>query len=462
MNTTELLIVEAMLAALENGDREGFLATQTADVVWDVSGNEAPSSPNDLRDTEAIPFAGNWYGTVGISETVGDFFDQFQGSLEIVDFETLDFFQNGDRVIARVNLEANVVENGLDFEQDLAFIIDLEESPAGDKLIQSVELVYNSYDVASAFTGNEPSPESIALDAINPLEGVALSVNPDADSAASAEVVRIAYEALQQGDVAAFINQHTEDSSTVLDADPAVLGTGNVWQGREGLEELLTEVVPSSNFIIRVVNPTDIIATGDRVVVVTDWENTNTATGLNGSFTLTEFLTVNEEGLITNGQYVFDTHIPASMITGRPFFQASNEINGTAGRDVMTGTELNDIIVGGGGSDRIDISSLGGDLDRLVYLSARDMGDVVTGFITGEDQIDVSGLFTEAGITVESYEEAISQGYLGFGSRGSSAVVLFDENGLQPGRGRAIASIAGVSISDLDSAENFIVTDSIV
>ncbi|MGB5635062.1 MAG: nuclear transport factor 2 family protein [Waterburya sp.] len=316
---TEFEVVEELLSSISAGDRDEFLSLQTTDVVWEVEGNEVPVTPTEVRDTEVIPFAGDWFGTIGISQTAGDFFDELQSSLDIETFEPLDFFREGEQALARVHLEATVTETGLPLDLDLAYRIELETAEDGRELVESVQLVYNSYPVAEAFVAQEPSAEAVALSARDPLTGAELSNDAAADSAVSLQVVRDAYEALQIGDIESYIEAFSEDSIVTLNADPAILATGNVWEGQDGLEELLTEVVPSLDFSIRAINPTDIIANGDRVAVFTNWENSNSRTGLNGSFPLTQFLTV-QDGEIINGQFIFDTHIPATLLSGEPIF----------------------------------------------------------------------------------------------------------------------------------------------
>lgn len=317
--STEFEVVEELLSSISAGERDEFLSLQTTDVVWEVEGNEVPVTPTEVRDTEVIPFAGDWFGTIGISQTAGDFFDELQSSLDIETFEPLDFFREGEQALARVHLEATVTETGLPLDLDLAYRIELETAEDGRELVESVQLVYNSYPVAEAFVAQEPSAEAVALSGRDPLTGAELSNDAAADSAVSLQIVRDAYEALQIGDIESYIEAFSEDSIVTLNADPAILATGNVWEGQDGLEELLTEVVPGLDFSIRAINPTDIIANGDRVAVFTNWENSNSGTGFNGSFPLTQFLTV-QDGEIINGQFIFDTHIPATLLSGEPIF----------------------------------------------------------------------------------------------------------------------------------------------
>ena len=340
---TEFGVIEELLSSISTGERNEFLSLQTTDVVWEVEGNEVPVSPTEVRDTEVIPFAGNWFGTIGISQTAGDFFDELQSSLNIETFQPLDFFREGEQALARVHLEATVTETGLPLDLDLAYRIELETTDDGRELVESVQLVYNSYPVAEAFVGQEPSAEAIALSERDPLTGVELSIDAEADSEASLQVVREAYEALQVGDIEGYIDAFAEDSIVTLNADPAILATGNVWEGQDGLEELLTEVVPSLDFSIRAINPTDIIANGDRVAVFTNWENSNSRTGLNGSFPLTQFLTV-QDGEIINGQFIFDTHIPATLLSGEPVFELEPDNPTTVGEDLVFGGTNDDLL----------------------------------------------------------------------------------------------------------------------
>ena len=348
---SDVEVVEEFLSAIATGDRDRFLQLQTSDVVWEVEGDRVPVNPTEVRDTEVIPFAGDWFGTVGISQTAANFFDELQSSLEIETFEPLDFFRDGEQVMARVHLEATVSETMLPLDLDLVYRLELETAPDGSEQIESVQMVYNSYPVAQAFVGEQPSAEFVELLERDPLTGVELSMDANADSEASLQVVQDAYEALQVGDIEGYLEGFSTDSIVTLNADPAILPTGNVWEGRDGLEQLLTEVVPSANFSIRAINPTDIIANGDRVAVFTNWENSNSETQLNGSFPLTQILTVND-GEIVNGQFVFDTHIPASMFVGEPIFD-NNSDSLTVSNDWSYNFE-EDLILMGAGDELVD------------------------------------------------------------------------------------------------------------
>ena len=134
-----------------------------------------------------------------------------------------------------------------------------------------------------------------------------------------------------------------------------------------------------------------------------------------------------------------------------------NIILGTPARDDLMGTSANDIITGFQGRDTIDLETNSAGSDHLVYQSSRDAGDVISGFVTGEDLIDLSELFANSGISVLDYDDAKTQGYLSFGSRGDSAIVLFDQDGSGGRRALAYITVEDTTLVDLDNANNFIV-----
>lgn len=79
-----------------------------------------------------------------------------------------------------------------------------------------------------------------------------------------------------------------------------------------------------------------------------------------------------------------------NLLTGNT---GANQLTGLAGDDTLSGGSGNDTLTGGGGADSID---LGSGSDRVIYLDVLDAGDAVSGFGTsgtGQDFIDLDGLF---------------------------------------------------------------------
>ena len=129
-------------------------------------------------------------------------------------------------------------------------------------------------------------------------------------------------------------------------------------------------------------------------------------------------------------------------------------INGTLGRDTLTGTTAGDIITGFQGRD---ILTGGAGGDSFVYTNIRDMGDIITDFMAGQDKIDITQLFDSLGLGSLDYTTATAQGYLGFGTQGANTTVLIDPDG-SAGRARAIPLLAIQSGSQaiLASSDNFL------
>ncbi|NJL45714.1 MAG: type I secretion C-terminal target domain-containing protein, partial [Leptolyngbyaceae cyanobacterium SM2_3_12] len=133
---------------------------------------------------------------------------------------------------------------------------------------------------------------------------------------------------------------------------------------------------------------------------------------------------------------------------------APNVINGTSGRDVLVGTDGNDIILGGLGRDAI---ATGGGRDQVVYTDIRDGIDIISDFMPGMDQIDISALLDSQNLNL-TFDEAITQGYLQIGSNRGSAFAAFDPDGSAGNQGRAIPLFLAqnVDVAALNDAANFI------
>ncbi len=319
--SNDLPTVRKMIEGLETGNKQVFLEHQTEDVVWEVDGELVPISPTEFQTIDIIPFAGDWIRTQAMfPETVSDFFDVTQESLEISDLEILDLFQDDDLVVARVNMEATVEETDLPFEVDLNFIIELEDSNQKQDQIKSVELTYNTFGVAEAFAGQNRSPEAEDLIARDPFMGEKLSINPDADSEETLQVVQEAYDGLTQFNPAGiqkFSQAFAEDSVVAYAGDPSVLPIAGIAEGKEATLELFfssTEVFQDSTL-----NPRDILVNGDRAVVILDLNTFAATTNIPVDSTAVHYITV-EDGLITNFQLSSDTYSLTSALAGELFF----------------------------------------------------------------------------------------------------------------------------------------------
>lgn len=315
--SSQIQIAEQVFAALANQNKQEFLDLQTEDIVWQVGGNLAPTATDKVKDANLIPFAGNWQRNQGISDTVGDFYDRLQDSLVISRFEPLDFFEDDDLVVARVNLEATVKETNLPFEVDMVVVMEMENAENGQPQLESVEVIYESYFVAQAFAGQPVSPEATALDEQDSTTGISLGTNPEANSQESLEVVTDAYEELVKLNLDGFTPAFAEDAQLTLRADPAAHPVGGIWEGPEGVTEFFGTAF--GFFSPVVVNPRYIIANGDRVVVISNQETAANETGLPFTFSSAHVLTV-EDGKITNLEFVVDTYASVSALEGAPLF----------------------------------------------------------------------------------------------------------------------------------------------
>jgi hypothetical protein len=128
-------------------------------------------------------------------------------------------------------------------------------------------------------------------------------------------------------------------------------------------------------------------------------------------------------------------------------------IEGTLGRDTLSGTPVHDIIAGFQGADTL--SGGGGD-DIFVYNSIRDAGDTITDFEVGADVILLSRSLFQP-LPNLNYDIATNDGFLGFRTQGSDTTILIDPDGTG---GNALltplSTVRGVAVSDLASANNFV------
>ncbi|MBO9998886.1 MAG: M10 family metallopeptidase C-terminal domain-containing protein [Cyanobacteria bacterium SID2] len=120
---------------------------------------------------------------------------------------------------------------------------------------------------------------------------------------------------------------------------------------------------------------------------------------------------------------------------------AGTTIEGTDEFDVLTGTAGDDEISGGEGSD---ILAGGEGRDTFVYDSIEDSIDLLTDYQVGEDRLDVSQIFDNAEIAASSID---------FWEIAQGTVVLFDDGS----ETRPLALVLGVTETELDRPENFIV-----
>ncbi|WP_067223332.1 beta strand repeat-containing protein [Marinomonas gallaica] len=86
--------------------------------------------------------------------------------------------------------------------------------------------------------------------------------------------------------------------------------------------------------------------------------------------------------------YDFSAQTEALTITGNT---GADTITGGADADTITGGAGADIITGGAGADIIDLTDADNAVDTIVYSAASDGTDIITGFLSGEDRIEIDG-----------------------------------------------------------------------
>ena len=125
-------------------------------------------------------------------------------------------------------------------------------------------------------------------------------------------------------------------------------------------------------------------------------------------------------------------------------------IEGTPGRDNLTGTNYNDVIIGFQGRDMI----AGGEgEDQFVYVSIRDAGDIITDFEVGSDKIVLTQLLNSIGY---SGSNPINDGYVSFSSQREKTVLLIDADGTGGRRASNLLTVENVDINIFNNSDNFV------
>jgi hypothetical protein len=135
------------------------------------------------------------------------------------------------------------------------------------------------------------------------------------------------------------------------------------------------------------------------------------------------------------------------------FEAAVNLIKGTANSDIIKGTAENDLIIS---LQKADILTGDTGADSFVYRTIRDLGDTITDFEIGIDNIDLTQVFKSLGLDNLTYASAISGGYLGFENQASNTIILIDPDG-SSGIGRAVEFITlnNIATKQVNNAINF-------
>lgn len=161
-----------------------------------------------------------------------------------------------------------------------------------------------------------------------------------------------------------------------------------------------------------------------------------------------DIVQVNSEFAETDGRA--SDHDP--LVVGLNLESAVNIIEGTPGRDNLTGTDGDDVITGFQSRDLLTGND-GNDIFR--YTGLVDAGDMITDFEVGSDKIDLIGVLDSVGF---AGVDPIAEGYVGFSpSRGTDTILTIDPDGAAgSGRARAFILVQGVTDAELNNSDNFI------
>ncbi len=306
-NSVQLETVKQLIEALRTGDKDEFLSLHAYNATWTVAGRK-----------DLIPFAEEWYGTSGVpGQTLDDFFETRQQTVTVQEFQPLDYFQDDNEIFVRVFENAMVASNGFPYKLDQTYIIELGNTAADLDQIKSVKVIGNSFVIAEAIAGKAPSQEALNVAAIDPMTGIDLSVNPNADSEESLAVAVDAYTDFGTGGASAFSENFTDDAVIDFPGDPSILPYAGVESG--GPSAVVKKFSDLNTYVQQTVfNGQERIANGDRVVARNEEELLSTGLLSNGeqlpiTFETINFLTI-RDGKIADFQAVLDTFVISSAV----------------------------------------------------------------------------------------------------------------------------------------------------
>ncbi|HEY9694355.1 MAG TPA: lamin tail domain-containing protein [Oculatellaceae cyanobacterium] len=126
-------------------------------------------------------------------------------------------------------------------------------------------------------------------------------------------------------------------------------------------------------------------------------------------------------------------------------------INGTSKRDVLTGLDESERIVGFEGHDLI---TGGGGRDEFIYKSFRDVGDRITDFEIGIDKIVLTELLDSLGY---SGSDPFADGYIQLEQRGFGTSIQIDPDGsIGQGIFRPFIAVENTSATALNNTNNLV------
>ena len=130
--------------------------------------------------------------------------------------------------------------------------------------------------------------------------------------------------------------------------------------------------------------------------------------------------------------------------------QMPTDIIGTPGRDTLTGTNIDENIIGFQGPDKI-ITGQGND--TIIYESIIDAGDIIEDLEIGSDIIDLRGMLESVGF---NGLDPIDDGYISFMSSGSGTILMLDADGDGSALARPYLFVDNVTETELSNSDNFI------
>jgi len=122
-----------------------------------------------------------------------------------------------------------------------------------------------------------------------------------------------------------------------------------------------------------------------------------------------------------------------------------NAITGNGSANTLIGGWGDDTLVGGVGQDRL---SGGNDSDVFDFNAVSELGDTITDFTKGLDQIDISDLLDSVGYV--SVDDIFQDGYVGFTYDGTTTNLWFDQTGSGDTTTTKLASLLNVNLTNAD------------